>query len=386
VRRHRLVVAVAAPLVIALAGVFAAPVSATVAPHAWAFGEWSNGSSLVMLIEKWNGTKWAYEAAPTIPNTTTQSLKAAVATSATNVWAVGQYATALAVNSLIVNWNGSTWSPQVAPHQGAGPNTLYGIAALSASNAWAVGSYLDAQHNAHTLILHWNGSKWSVQSSPNKGGFYSELTSVTAISNTNVWAFGYYGTDTIDKGLALHWNGTKWSLATVPTKGTTLSNYLYGASSTAAKDVWSVGSAVNPVSGNQQTLALHKTAAGWGVVTTPNVNSTNDQLAAVTSITSTNAWAVGSSVTMNTGTMHLIHWNGMGWATKAVPAGLVSNSLGYGIFALSATDVWAVGVTNTGGPNGAPLVIHYNGSHWAIQQSDNPTTHGANLTAVAAVP
>lgn len=50
-----------------------------------------------------------------------------------------------------------------------------------------------------TLILHWNGSAWSVVPSPNPGGLNageaSVLYGVVALSAHDVQAVGYYQTD-----------------------------------------------------------------------------------------------------------------------------------------------------------------------------------------------
>jgi S-layer homology domain len=60
-----------------------------------------------------------------------------------------------------------------------------GVTALSPSDIWAVGA------NGQTLTEHWNGSSWSVVSSPSPGSSYNYLNGVTAISSSDVWAVGY---------------------------------------------------------------------------------------------------------------------------------------------------------------------------------------------------
>jgi len=76
-----------------------------------------------------------------------------------------------------------------SPNPGSLSNSLNAVAAISANDVWAVGdssSFTDAQ----TLIEHWNGSSWSVVSSPIS--HISTLLSATPISTNNVWAVGYY--------------------------------------------------------------------------------------------------------------------------------------------------------------------------------------------------
>ena len=62
------------------------------------------------------------------------------------------------------------------------------MAAVSSSDVWAVGS-----QGSRTLTEHWDGTRWSVVTSPNplpttKGNNF--LTSVTTVSSGDVWAVG----------------------------------------------------------------------------------------------------------------------------------------------------------------------------------------------------
>jgi hypothetical protein len=40
------------------------------------------------------------------------------------------------------------------------------------------------------LIEHWNGSGWSITSSPNVGANSNELNDVAVVSASNAWAIG----------------------------------------------------------------------------------------------------------------------------------------------------------------------------------------------------
>ncbi|MGO9161457.1 MAG: hypothetical protein ACLP7J_12210 [Streptosporangiaceae bacterium] len=88
---------------------------------------------------------------------------------------------------------------------------------MSSSNAWAVGSrYVSTGNgtaNYGTLVLHWNGTSWTVVPSPNPGlrdgGTF--LNAVSALSPSNACAVGYYNTGTTNKTVILHWNGNRWT-------------------------------------------------------------------------------------------------------------------------------------------------------------------------------
>jgi hypothetical protein len=112
------------------------------------------------------------------PTLSSSSLHAVAARSATDVWAVG-YASG---NTLIEHWNGTKWSVVTSPSSGE----LDGVAVFSATDAWTVGWY----GSFETLTEHWNGTSWSVVSSPNPGG-YDRLSGVAVVpGSTQVWAEG----------------------------------------------------------------------------------------------------------------------------------------------------------------------------------------------------
>src|SRR6266700_5457329 len=59
----------------------------------------------------------------------------------------------------------------LAAREGARPlraeNFLFGVRTVSARNAWAVGSFTNRGSAQQSLILHWDGSSWKQQRSPN---------------------------------------------------------------------------------------------------------------------------------------------------------------------------------------------------------------------------
>jgi hypothetical protein len=77
------------------------------------------------------------------------------------------------------------------------------VAATSGTNAWAVGYYFNGTVK-RTLVLHWNGTSWTHQTSPNAGGSSLDnvLQGVAATSSTDAWAVGDYK-DILDRNLAL---------------------------------------------------------------------------------------------------------------------------------------------------------------------------------------
>lgn len=85
----------------------------------------------------------------------------------------------------------------------------------SATDAWAVGTKcLPSCRQTSTLARHWNGTRWPEVASPNPGPKGNTLTDVTDVSPADAWAVGYFGNSTcaFAATLILHWNGTAWSV------------------------------------------------------------------------------------------------------------------------------------------------------------------------------
>src|SRR5206468_722911 len=123
-------------------------------------------------------------------------------------------------------------------------NYLYNVTCLSASDCWAVGTYnsninipgFSGGDTYQTLTEHWDGTAWTVVTSPNTDATQSNyLFGLTCSSASNCWAVGLYdnGINTIDdhatyQTLVERWDGTSWTIITSPNTSTTQHNYLFG--------------------------------------------------------------------------------------------------------------------------------------------------------------
>src|SRR5205085_3994843 len=97
-------------------------------------------------------------------------LQAVDGSSSNDVWAVGFTSNGGSARTLILRWNGSTWTETPSPNPGPGGNYLFGVAALSPDNVWAVGASGDVDHgNGVPLTEHWEGRSWAVVPSADPG-------------------------------------------------------------------------------------------------------------------------------------------------------------------------------------------------------------------------
>jgi hypothetical protein len=298
-----------------------------------------------------------------------------------DVWGVGVQATQESNNTLAIHWNGTSWSAVSTPNPFPdcvdgdimwSGQSLNGVAAVSRNDVWAVGG---GCYSMHTLIEHWDGSAWEMVGSPRLqiggGDSWSTLTGAAAISSSNVWAVGWQDSGVLQP-LIEHWNGTSWSVVpgASPRGG---ESYLSSVSATGPNDVWAVGGAAP-----NSNLVEHWNGSNWSVVSTPQPTR-GSSLSAVTAISPTNAWAVGSQ-RASTGAQvtFVLHWNGTSWTEVASPnprtTADAENQL-RSVAALSPDNVWAFGMYESEQTNihqHRSLVLHWNGVSWSIVSSPQP--------------
>jgi hypothetical protein len=143
------------------------------------------------LIESWNGSRWTIQSSP---NASTNDVLTRVrCTSAASCEAVGYFLNSSNVDqTLVESWNGSSWTVQLSPNEGANSNDLESLSCVSATSCEAVGVYINSSNVPQTLVESWNGSSWTIQSSPNDGTGTNVLIGVSCISANSCEAVGYY--------------------------------------------------------------------------------------------------------------------------------------------------------------------------------------------------
>ncbi len=198
----------------------------------WAVGNTVTQQGQQTLIEQWNGTSWTVVSSPSSGN-----LNGVAVVSANDVWAVGETGSG---TTLIEQWNGTAWAVVSSPHPGTS-SSLSSISVVSANDIWAVGS--KTIHKGQTLTEHWNGTAWKVVASPNvpSAPTGEGFAAVAVVSTSNVWAVGFYGTGNGNSGTLIeHWNGTLWKVVASPSQGD--SSALSGVASVpGGNHLWAVG-------------------------------------------------------------------------------------------------------------------------------------------------
>jgi hypothetical protein len=214
-------------------------------------------------VARWNGTSWAQQSAPSpTEGNAGEALLGVSCASSTSCLAVGKAAS----KPFAERWNGSEWSISSVPNpSGAVDASLQGISCTASNACTAVGSYAKSGAQQRTLAASFNGSTWTIVSTPNpaKEGA-AGLREVSCLSSSSCLAVGSLVTPSLvlaeeETTVALSWNGTSWSLQSSPNAGGSSFSAFSAISCSATTACTAVG---NSRPGGKSTSAT--LAARWG--------------------------------------------------------------------------------------------------------------------------
>lgn len=321
----------------ALPGSSLAGVAAVSANDAWAAGQDGNGKP---LMEHWGGSSWTVVGTPALP--AAGSFQSVSGDSKKDVWAVGDMTLPSGEEDVLAeHWNGKKWKVTTAQNLFTGDptdqNSLRSVQVLSPTDVWAVGGAANAQGKHVTLVERWNGSSWSVVSSPGDG-----MTGVSMASDAFGWAAGAFGNK-----IVASWNGSTWTATRTPPG---LLSFFNGVLTESPTTAWAVGGqahGIDPTAPLIERFAKSK----WKVV--PAGTSDFGTLHAIAALTPDDIWAVGGDTSSSTRSL-LLHWNGTAWSQDTGPS-VSGNPTLLSVAAVPGTSqLWAVGFTDAG-----PLIERY---------------------------
>ncbi len=310
-----------------------------------AVGYYSSASSPGhTLVERWNGTSWALVATPAPTGSTGSYFNGVSCVSASYCIAVGYYTTASSPgHTLVERWNGTTWSIVASPNATGGTGSYFNAVSCPTTSFCAAVGYSYNSTTTKTLAGRWTGTNWAVVATPNPSGDDPDLFSISCPSSTNCLAVGYYtSTSGSDRTLTERWNGTKWSILSSPTPSGS-DSYLNDVSCPTASYCVATGSTY-PATGPGRTLVERWNGSGWAIVASPSPSGANESyLNAVRCRSTTSCTAVGASSSTSDKTL-IERWNGASWTILASPnpTGSTASYLN-GVSCVSATACTAVG-------------------------------------------
>jgi hypothetical protein len=186
------------------------------------------------IVEAWTSPTWTLMTVP-IPEGASSSQLDGIDCIWSNVCvAVGRYTTSGgSVKELAMVWNGTTWSLQtLAEPEGAVQTTLLDVSCTpSPTRCTAVGGWKNSAGEQFTLAYRYNGSTWTLQSTPNpSGSTESVFQDVSCATETSCTGAGSQLGGGSTQTLIEKWNGTAWSIQGTSTPSGSTFSSLFGVS------------------------------------------------------------------------------------------------------------------------------------------------------------
>ena len=230
-----------------------ASVSCTTTTFCVAVG--ASGTPAVPLAEAWTGgASFATQTFAEPPSTTDVALEGITCIGQSFCMTVGHALMSASTVTVSATWNGATWTPQTTPNvSGSTHSELDGVSCAGPSFCQAVGLSIDSSSNEHNLIESWNGSAWTIATAPDNthagSVMLNFLSGVDCISATVCTAVGGAGAAlTSLQTTVLNWDGTAWSLGTSPNAT--------GAGASSLRSVSCITDWACMAAGNSQTASI----------------------------------------------------------------------------------------------------------------------------------
>jgi hypothetical protein len=288
------------------------------------------------------------------------SLSGLDCSSASDCWAVGVHPTTSSYQGLIEHWNGTSWAIAMFPTD-TDRSVLNDVTCNSTSDCWAVG-----RDDSGALIARWNGTSWSKVDShddTHAGG----ANAVACNSSADCWAVGSYYTGTVSQTFIGHWNGSTWTRLSSPNVDTTHDNILTGIACTSANNCWAAG--YYWTNSASKTLIEHWNGTDWSIINSPNIGTNRENyLNDVACNSSSDCWAVGSAdPDLDYYQELILHWNGVVWVISPSPStGTENTNELFGLVCNSSADCWATGEDYD---MSATRILHWDGTAWSVVDS-----------------
>jgi hypothetical protein len=196
-------------------------VSCTTAGACTAVGSYKNSSgTTVSLAERWNGTEWKVQ---TTPNPTgakaTQAAGVSCATAESCV-IVGDYENSSGITvPFSETWNGTEWTVKTVSNPSGSIRThATSVSCTTASACTLVGSFASTPEIESGFAERWNGTEWKLQTVAKPSGTKSySFFGVSCVSATECRTSGTkMTTEVVYMPLAERWNGTEWTVESTP--------------------------------------------------------------------------------------------------------------------------------------------------------------------------
>ncbi len=188
---------------------------------------------------------WTKVRLPDVPDS-------AVATSASNVWVVGQVLPTPS-RDVLMHWNGKRWNTTRVPRQ-AVAGYPGGMVATGPRDLWL--PWYPTKAGAREYLLHWAGGRWTKVRLPSGAQGWPEASDGAG----GFWGTGFAaGKKRVQ--LFVHWRLGRWTISRVPNGTYQPGNVDEFALIGGTRSVWATGNVFGPASGgsnNRGTIWRYK--------------------------------------------------------------------------------------------------------------------------------
>jgi hypothetical protein len=253
------------------------------------------------------------------------------------------------------------WQIAAKVHYGSSDNASGYSAVIAAAkdNAWVFGG-TNPGGPSSPAAEHWNGKRWRAWRLP--AGLDGFIVAAAASSPSNVWAVG--------QGYALRWDGLRWSVA----KSWNQAGGITSVAAISGSDVWVFGS--SSFSGEASVGAWHYDGRTWA-----RASGIADAIYRASAVSPGNIWAI--TVSPDGGSV--LHYNGSAWSEVQAASSALADTQVNDVLAVSSGNVWVSGTTPANAADGRLVLAHWNGQRWKrfvapwpVQQTERFTTDGAH--------
>ncbi len=330
----------------------------------------NGGNSFAGVTQYWNGSSWS--TVPTaVPAGHNWIFTGISCIERDNCWAVGGLPrNGVAPSPFAEHWNGSVWSFVNSP---AVNGYFLGVSCFGPTSCWATGPRADVNGNTTgSLVEHWDGTSWNIVRTADTGQPYGGLNSIACTGPSECWAVGWAGPNTQNtnflpvfpaeaagKGVIERWNGSSWSIVSSPqsSEGT----YLSSVACPASSDCWAVGSLTNSAGFARSALLEHWDGKSWTSTSLSSLSgSGGDFLRQIDCVNSSDCVAVGASGLLAGFKKGIVPaaagWNGSAWSSVSTTQPSAYIAMLAGVSCAGRSECFATGFEVN--PSGSNVVIN----------------------------
>jgi len=183
----------------------------------WRDGQTSNGFfGGQIFLAHWDGTAWTKIDAP-VSTGSGSEITGIKAIAPDDVWFVGAWIADDGWKALALHWNGSSLELVDTPFPVPGGTPGWSLATVdgvAADDLWAVGAGSDGDMSLAPYVLHNDGSGWAVTPDVPMPGDWIEFNALLPLASDDVYMGGSWFAAAGGYGpLILHWDGSAWTIA-----------------------------------------------------------------------------------------------------------------------------------------------------------------------------